>query len=97
MKKLILSAAIILGSFTTFAQAVESTPVEQQAKVQDEYTEISMDKLPEAVTKATEATYPGSKIKAAYMNKQNQYKLELTVKDQSATVFADADGNWITK
>lgn len=97
MKKLILSVAIILGSFSTFAQVVESTAVEQQETVQDKYAEITMDNLPVAVTKAIEKTYPGAKIKTVYMNKKNQYKLELTVKDQSATVYADADGNWITK
>ena len=97
MKKLILSAAIVLGSLTTFAVTPVQIPLTQISVTQDDFAEIETSKLPEAVTKATEAAYPGATIVKAYMNQENQYKLELTVKDQSATVYTDAEGNWITK
>lgn len=97
MKKLILSAAIVLGSLTAFAATPVHTTQTQYSVTQDDFAEIGKDKLPQAVLKSTEKSYPGAEIVKAYMNNENQYKLELTVKDQSATVYADADGNWITK
>lgn len=97
MKKTIVAAAIVLGSLTAFATTPVQIASNQYTLTQEEFTEIGTDKLPEAVLKATEKTHPGASITKAYINKENQYKLEITVKDQSATVYADADGNWITK
>ena len=97
MKKLILSVAIVLGSLTSFA----STPVISSTIIlnitQEEYTEITNDKLPEAVLEAVKKSYPDATIDKAYVNEKKEYKLEITVGDQKAAVFADANGNWIKK
>lgn len=97
MKKLILSVAIVLGSLATFA----STPIQSCnisiSMVQEEYTEIATDQLPEKVQTALKNTYPDATIDKAYVNEKKEYKIEITVGDQKAAVFADADGNWIKK
>jgi len=96
MKKLILSAAIVLGSLSTYAisdTATENTKIE--AKLQTEYTEISLDSLPAVVKTAVEKAYPGAKIGKAYINDKKEYKLELSVGDQKATVYTDVNGNWL--
>jgi predicted peptidase len=97
MKKLILSAVLVLGSLASFA----STPILSSniliSAVQEEYTEITTDQLPEKVQTALKTTYPDATIDKAYVNEKKEYKIEITVGDQKAAVFADADGNWIKK
>ncbi|MFH6970278.1 hypothetical protein [Flavobacterium petrolei] len=96
MKKLILSAAIVLGSLSSYAGEVPTVQVQNQSSVlQEGYIEV--EKVPDAVKKALETAYPGAVLGKAYINAKKEYKLEITVKDQKATVYADAAGNWINK
>ncbi|PXY44746.1 hypothetical protein [Flavobacterium hydrophilum] len=96
MKKLILSAAIILGSLSIYASTVNDVqPVKTTLSFQSEYTEISNDQVPAAVKTALEAAYPGAVLEKAYVNDQTQYKLDIAVGDQKATVYSDANGNWL--
>ena len=96
MKKLLLSAAIVLGSLSSYAGAVPTDQVQNQLSVfQEGYIEV--ETVPDAVKKALEAAYPGAVLGKAYINEKKEYKLEITVKDQKATVYADAAGNWINK
>lgn len=102
MKKLILSVALVLGSLTTFAQAsavskTETTKTEVTKTVQEKYTEIKTAEVPDAVKTALKTAYPDATLSRAYVNDKKEYKLELTVGDQNATVYADANGNWIKK
>ncbi len=97
MKKLILSAAIVLGSLTSFANTTIPTNFETVKIVQEEYTEITPDQLPEAVQTALKTSYPDATIEKAYVNEKKEYKIEISVGDQKAAVFSDADGNWIKK
>jgi len=66
MKKLILSAAIVLGSLSSYASTA-TTP--EQAKmtisIQAEYTEVSADAVPAAVKTALQTAYPGAKLDKA--------------------------------
>ena len=97
MKKLILVAAVILGSFSTFAT---STPIINSEKIifnQEDFKEIKKEELPEAVKTALKTSYPDATLDRAYVNSNKEYKLEITVVDQKATVYADANGNWIKK
>ena len=95
-KKLILSAAIILGSLSAHAINVPLNDTKNQSSlVQERYIEV--EKVPEAVQKALEVAHPGAVLGKAYINEKQEYKLEITVKDQKATVYADANGNWINK
>ncbi|GIZ07925.1 hypothetical protein [Flavobacterium sp. UMI-01] len=98
MKKLILSAAILLGSMTAFAAPYATpTPIHQSVNIQDEYTEISMDQLPDAVKATIKNSFPAATLNKAYINEKKEYKLEITMSDQSYTVYTDAEGNVVKK
>jgi len=97
MKKLILSAAIVFASLSIYA-TTNLPSVEDKTEVaaqQSEYTEISPDTVPATVKTALEKAYPGAKIDKAYVNDKKEYKLDISVKDQKATVFSDVNGNWL--
>ncbi|SEP15256.1 hypothetical protein SAMN05444671_2912 [Flavobacterium sp. CF108] len=96
MKKLAISAAILLGCLSIPAIA-EITPnkVKTAVSVQTEYTEISTDVVPAAVKTALQTAYPNAKLEKAYVNDKKEYKLEISVGDQKATVYSDVNGNWL--
>ncbi|MNR26530.1 hypothetical protein D3C85_1437500 [compost metagenome] len=94
MKKLILSAAIILGSLSIHA-TTEAERVKITFNVQDEYKEVALDAVPAVVKTALETAYPGAKLVKAYTNEKKEYKLEISVGDQKATVYSDVNGNWL--
>lgn len=93
MKKLILSAAILLGSLSTFAAIapIENTAV-KVITIADEYIEIKITDVPAAVTESLKKSHPNAVITKAYVNESKQYKLELAVGDKSETVWTDANG-----
>ena len=96
MKKLILSTAIILGSLSIYATTTTNgEPVKTTVNFQSEYKEIKTDEIPAAVKTALETAYPGAKLEKAYINEKNEYKLEIAVGDQKATVYSDVNGNWL--
>jgi predicted secreted protein len=98
MKKLILSTAIFIGSMSAFAATLPAQNTQNQlVLVQEEYTEIKADAVPQAVKAAMEIAYPGAVLHKAYIDAKKEYKLEIKVGDQNATVYADAEGNWINK
>ncbi|WP_409417589.1 hypothetical protein [Flavobacterium sp. PS2] len=98
MKKLILSAAIVLGGLSVNAATVASTePTAKVISVQDEYTEIGADALPAEVKATLEKSFPGAKLEKAYKNEKNVYKLEIAHGDKKYTIFSDASGNLIKK
>jgi hypothetical protein len=98
MKKLILSAAIILGSFTTFAQTstVSKTVISTQT-VEEKYTEIKLEEVPSSVILAVKTAQPEAIIEKAYVNEKKEYKLEIKVGDLKSTVYSDATGNLTKK
>ncbi|PZX95085.1 hypothetical protein DOS84_00510 [Flavobacterium aquariorum] len=94
MKKLILSAAIILGSFTTFAQtSVVKKTVTTTQTVEEKYTEIKLEEVPSSVILALKTAQPTAVIEKAYINEKKEYKLDIKVDNQKATVYTDAAGN----
>lgn len=102
MKKVFLVAALALGTMTAFAQeseiAVEEAVAEVEVVVeaQDAFTEVAIEELPEAITKALATDHPGTTISKAYVNEETQYKLEVAKEDGSTVeLYADAEGNWI--
>lgn len=97
MKRLFLSVAIVAASLTSFASTTILNSNEIITIVQEEYTEITSDKLPEAVLSAIKNSYPDATIDKANVNEKKEYKIEISVGDQKAAVFADANGNWIKK
>ena len=96
MKKLILSAAIVFGSLSIYASTItDAHPAKTSVVFQSEYTEINKDDVPAAVKTALETAYPGAVLEKAYKNDKNEYKLDIAVGDQKATVYSDAAGNWL--
>ncbi len=102
MKNLMIVAALALGSMTAFAQ--EETPAEEVAvaaveaveEAQDNFAELAIEELPEAITAALATDFPGATIAKAYVNEAAQYKLEVAKEDGEALeLYADAEGNWI--
>lgn len=95
MKKLILSVAIVLGSLSIHASTATQKQIKIALYVQAEYTEITADAVPAAVKTALQTAYPGAKLDKAFVNEKKEYKLEISVGDQKATVFSDVNGNWL--
>ena len=98
MKKLILSAAIILGSFSAFAQTTPAAKTAQTTQTtSDNFAEVKIDAVPEAVKTAVKNKYPTAVIDKMYINDKNEYKLDVTVDQKTESLYADASGNWIKK
>ena len=102
MKKLILSA-LLLGSISIFAQG-EQAKVETKAATtntakptQEVFKELKAEELPEAVKTALKTSYPDATLTKAFVNEKKEYKMEIAVGDKTATVYADAEGNWLKK
>lgn len=99
MKKVFLSAAIILGGLSSYAvtsvTAVQNDGIVVQ--VQQEYKEIKVEELPQAVKDALARDFQTATLNKAYVNDEQEYKLDITVDGAASTLYADADGNWIEK
>ncbi|MBE8727275.1 hypothetical protein [Flavobacterium hungaricum] len=96
MKNLILSAAILLGMMSIDANAsTHAKEIKTSISVQTEYTEVTADAVPAAVKTALQTAYPGAKLDKAFVNEKKEYKLEISVGDQKATVYSDVNGNWL--
>jgi len=98
MKKLILSAAIVLGSLSTYATSVPNTnEVTKTVMFQEEYTEVKLEEVPVAITEALKVAYPSAILDKAYINAKKEYKLDITLGDKKGNLFADETGKWIQK
>lgn len=66
--------------------------------VADEYEKIKSSDLPPAVVEEILKQYPTSKLRQAYKNDKNTFKLVMVLKSGTArTVYIDAYGRWIQK
>jgi hypothetical protein len=98
MKNLFLSAAIVLGSLSSFASTSPiSNTIVKTISIQDEYTEIKLEEVPVAITDALKKAYPDGVLSKAYKNAKSEYKLDVTVGDKVGSLYANADGTWIKK
>ncbi|CAA9199067.1 hypothetical protein B0A79_05140 [Flavobacterium piscis] len=98
MKNLFLSAAIVLGSLTSFASTTPITnTIVKTISIEDEYTEIKLEELPAPIAESLKKAYPDAVITKAYKNEKSEYKLDVTVGDKVGNLFANADGTWIKK
>jgi hypothetical protein len=96
MKKILLSAAILLGGLSVQAAPIAAiNPATESVKFQDEYKEI--DAVPAAIKTALDNAYPGVKLEKAYVNDKKEYKIDITVRDVKSTVYTDAKGNILKK
>ena len=98
MKKLILSAAIVLGSLSTYAAiAPTQNSVQSTITIGDEYTEIKLEELPTAISDALKVAYPDAVIIKAFVNEAKEYRIDVKMTDQEGSLFADENGKWIQK
>jgi len=98
MKKLILSAAIVLGSLSTYATNVhDNLNVVKTTSLQEEYKEVKLEEVPEAITAALKTAYPDAILDKAYINEKKEYKLDVTVGEKKGNLYADETGKWIQK
>jgi uncharacterized protein YdeI (BOF family) len=97
MKKLIVTLALVIGSFTAFAQTKEVKTEAKVQAVQDNFKEIKAEETPEAVTKALKTAYPDATLSKIFVNEKKEYKLEIAVEDQKTFVFTDATGKWLKR
>ncbi|TDO98500.1 hypothetical protein [Flavobacterium sp. 245] len=96
MKKLAITGAVILASLSIPANSKTiQNKINASVFVQTEYTEVTADAVPAAVKTALQTAYPNAKLEKAYVNEKKEYKLEISVKDQKATVYSDVNGNWL--
>ncbi|WP_047247158.1 hypothetical protein [Maribacter thermophilus] len=98
MKKLVFATAIAIGGFTLGTAAtpiIFHDGIMEELIVQD-FKEIAVSDVPSAVITALETDYPGATLNKAYVNGEEQYKLEVsTAEGSSLELYADAEGNWI--
>ena len=99
MKKVVLTAAIILGGLSTYATSAFAINTSDAivVSVQQEYKEIDAESLPQAVKDALAEDFNTATLDKAYVNDEQEYKLEITVDGAASTLYADKDGNWIEK
>lgn len=96
MKKLILSAAILLGGLSMQAgNVVVTSSMVQSVNIQDDYKEV--DSVPAAIKTSLDNAYPGVKLDKAFVNSKKEYKIEITVRGEKSTVYTDASGNILKK
>ena len=96
MKKLILSAAILLGGLSIQAEnTVLTTTTVNTINYQDDYKEV--DAVPAAIKKSLDGAYPGVKLEKAYVNSKKEYKIEVTVRGEKSIVYTDAAGTILKK
>ena len=98
MKKLILSAAIVLGSLSTYATTVnDDLNIFKITLLQEEYTEVKLEEVPAAIITALKTAYPDAVLDKAYINVKKEYKLDVTAGEKKGNLYADANGKWIQK
>lgn len=103
MKKVVLSlmtmGAVFFGSQNL--QAQEEAEVEGEViatTVQDEYAEVDIMALPQAVKDALNEEYTDATPQKAWVKEDGEikiYKIDLEDEGEIEQVFVDQDGNWI--
>jgi len=98
MKKLLLVSALALGFvFNVSAQKADETETAVVATAIQDFVEVAIDNLPQAVKDAAAKDYAEHTISKAYATADAlTFKLELADKaGETSTVYCDAEGNWI--
>ncbi|KVV13223.1 hypothetical protein [Flavobacterium sp. TAB 87] len=95
MKRLTLAITFVLVGLTTYASVATYSVIELSKIAQDDYIEVSPESVPVLVQTALSKAYPSAKLVKAYVNDKKEYKLEIEVEDQKATVYAAVAGNWL--
>ncbi|QWX83279.1 hypothetical protein H0I23_12565 [Cellulophaga sp. HaHaR_3_176] len=99
MKNLVYATAIAIGSLGSMNAAIPA-PIFHDGIMEEifaqDFSEIKIEALPEAITAAFEKDFPGATIKKAHVNGEAEYKLEVSVEGgEGLELYADGEGNWL--
>ncbi len=108
MKKMILGlmtmGAICFANQSAHAQVEDSTEVEtevivdEEAAVETDFTDMDIMELPQPVKDAIMTDYNGAVASKAWVKTDGEakiYKIDIDVKGETETAYADQDGNWL--
>lgn len=107
MKKIFLTAAILLGGLTSYATSdfITNPNGEDDGVVMEAekvYKQIKISDVPQAVLEALATDFNTATLNKAYINAKEEYKLVIMVQEVTSAVhrekvYADKFGNWIVK
>ena len=76
------------------AEGQEAAAEGEEAMAQDDFSEIAIEEVPEAVTSMIETNYPGATMNGAAKNDAGHYKVEVSLEDgTSGALIVDEEGN----
>ena len=102
MKKLFVVPALVLGFVFSTSAITANTLTDNtnmEISMQDDYIEVAVENLPQPILDAVAKDFAGATIaSAAAKEDASEFKLMLAKEDgETVEVYADAEGNWITK
>ena len=99
MRKVFLLSALAFASLTTFAtNQVNPNQLRTEVSItQEEFKEVKPADIAQPVKDALKRDFADATVSNAYVNEKNEYKLVLSVGEQTKTVYADAKGNWLKR
>lgn len=75
-------------------EAATEADAATEAVAQDDFSEIAVEEIPEAVTAMIETNYPGATVNSAAKNEAGHYKVEVSLEDgTSGALILDEEGN----
>src|SRR5690606_39408593 len=95
MKSLVFATALAVGSLgpVLASQPIFHDGIMEVIFAQD-YTEVAKEELPDAIKAALGKDYAGAVVDKAYINEEGEYKLEVTLSDDtSQELYVDAEGD----
>lgn len=99
-----IAAIALLFTFTTQAQVYTNSsseePYKEVVETNDDYEQIEISELPEAVTASITRDFVDATTKEAWVKTENDkstYKIKLDINGEEKKLYADSEGNWIDK
>ena len=78
------------------AEGTEVPAEGQEAATQEDFNEIAVEELPEAIISVIETNYPSASLDGAAKNEAGHYKVEVSLEDgTSGALIVDEEGNAI--
>jgi hypothetical protein len=98
MKYFVVTMTLLGCVFASFAKPFFELDSEKNIVLfQEQYKEITLNKVPESIKRALKNTFPGAILDKVFVDDNKEYKLEISVASQQTTVYSDVEGNWIVK
>ncbi len=93
MKKIALSLLILFGSLSIYAKSVNIDPIVSSIILQDDYKEIKIENLPQAISSTIKKHYPDGIIEKVGVNEYSVYKIIIVIKDKKKMILCEQNGN----